>query len=334
MKDNQTVSPFIIEKTYGSGKILFANVAGYFKSVSDSPQKIFPLLGEIPSLTGLDLEKFKKEMGTVTATSPPHYVGNLNATGSVRIESSSLLVSESSGFDISVPQGEQAIFGGSQNQTAMQVTGLQIVGPTTILLNSINLFSALDSQYGYVSLIFPHGFNMTAEISKGSDIQIFTHNNDEMVKIPSDKIQGNQIRIQSLSRVDPSLTPDVVLMREPIIQVNGTTSFDELHANDPKYPTKPLADGVPVTINGTFMAKFSHLDVKPYNPKISITYFKWIKFNGTANVADKPHNIYQRILEIPWTGAMQSELNIGIQLIIPAAAVLTIVAKNVIGKKK
>jgi hypothetical protein len=323
MKDNQRISPFAVEKEYENGKIVFVNTYGYFKSISNLSQQFFLALKEIPSLTDLNLQQSKNETG-VSVIPISRFVGEFNAMGLIQINSSSMIISKSHGFYISTLPDEQGIFGSTQkNKTAIQVTGLQIIGPSTIVMNSTNLSSELNSEYGYMPFIFPRGFNMMIEISNKSGAQIFTDNNDNMIKIPDNKIQDNKIEIQSLSSTDPSLAPDLILMKNPTIYVNGITNFNELHSNDPSDLTKPWAGGVPIMINGTFTAKFSHLDVKPYNLEKSITYFKWLKVNGTTALSPKkPKNI----LEIPWSLVNNSALNTRLQTIIPATAILVILS--------
>ncbi|OLB91162.1 MAG: hypothetical protein AUH25_03295 [Thaumarchaeota archaeon 13_1_40CM_38_12] len=294
-KNNQHVSPFVIENVYGNGKIIFVNTAGYFRSISESPQQFFLDLSAIPTLAGLDLSQ-SKNVHSVSALPPSRFVGNFNASGSIQIKSSSILISKSSGFYISVQHMRRGILDDSQeNQNALQITGLQIVGPATILAYSTNLSSGLNSEYGYIPFTLSNGINMLVEISNESEAQIVTADN-KVIKISDEDIQNDRIEIQSFAKIDPSVAPDLILMKNPTITVKGMTYFNELHSNDPNDLTKPWANGIAVTINGTFEAKFSHLDVKPNNLDKSITYFKWIKVNGTTNVSLKTSN---NILEIP-----------------------------------
>ena len=59
--DSQKVSPFVMEKNYGKGKIIFVNVAGFFDAVSREPEKYFSRLGDIPILAGIEPDNNKNK---------------------------------------------------------------------------------------------------------------------------------------------------------------------------------------------------------------------------------------------------------------------------------
>ena len=92
--DNQKVSPFVMEKNYGKGKIIFVNAAGFFDAVSREPEKYFSRLGDIPLLAGMDPDNNNKyKTNTKLTSSPPTYnLGKLRITGTATINNSSLLL--------------------------------------------------------------------------------------------------------------------------------------------------------------------------------------------------------------------------------------------------
>ncbi len=49
-------SPFVIEREYGNGKFIYANAAGYFHRILDSPKDSFLTLARFPEILGLELE--------------------------------------------------------------------------------------------------------------------------------------------------------------------------------------------------------------------------------------------------------------------------------------
>jgi hypothetical protein len=115
VNNNQTVAPFIIEKKFGEGELIFMNVAGYIDSTYKSPEEFQLVLTDVisPSLsfvvnqalkdnstknknnsadTKYDGIKEDNYPGIVKKMSDIIIVGELKGLGEVKINSSSLLL--------------------------------------------------------------------------------------------------------------------------------------------------------------------------------------------------------------------------------------------------
>jgi len=54
MNNNKIITPFVIHKNYGGGRIIFVNIAGYFDAIINSHGLLFPTLRNIPRIIDLD----------------------------------------------------------------------------------------------------------------------------------------------------------------------------------------------------------------------------------------------------------------------------------------
>jgi hypothetical protein len=84
------VSPFSMEKSYGKGKIILIEAAGYFDAVSMSPEKYFSTLPDLFRFAGIDINT---EGESTDVSFPNSYnIGNITVFGDAIINSSSLLL--------------------------------------------------------------------------------------------------------------------------------------------------------------------------------------------------------------------------------------------------
>jgi hypothetical protein len=90
--NNLTVTPFSIEKDYGKGKIVFADAAGYFDAISQSPDKYFSTLADLPKLFGIYNDKLSDDFVAGNSSFSNYYnLGNITIVGDLTINSSSIL---------------------------------------------------------------------------------------------------------------------------------------------------------------------------------------------------------------------------------------------------
>ena len=87
------VSPFSMEKSYGKGKIVFIEAAGYFDAVSQFPERYFFTLSELPRLFGIPTRNLNSDGESRDVSFSNSYnIGNITIIGDVIINSSSLLL--------------------------------------------------------------------------------------------------------------------------------------------------------------------------------------------------------------------------------------------------
>ena len=91
--NNVIVSPFSMEKNHGKGKIVFVEAAGYFDVVSQSPERYFYTLADLPRLFGISTDNLKANaVARNTSFSNYYNLGNISVFGDMTINSSSLLL--------------------------------------------------------------------------------------------------------------------------------------------------------------------------------------------------------------------------------------------------
>jgi hypothetical protein len=308
------VAPFVIEKKYGNGKIIFVNISGYFKTLSKYSDRFFLTLGSIADFIGLHTEKFTKTV-TLNSAPSPYFIGNLNMSGPVIINSSSLLLSKNyelqvQNISITRQKSTNLFYQSPLNQTNFsntQVRDLKIYGSYNVVINSIDLLyvPSPSSPYNYIQLHLPVGSNITIKLFNGSRAEFFIgeDNNQQPVKVSDGKIEFKGIKSGLLSDITNSIP---VLMKTPEITINKKASFQAVRSNYPDDPTKPWADLWPLEANGQTTLKFEHANNDANNVTRYITYFKWIKVNTDTNKPKEPHG---ELLEIPWQEIINSTIN-------------------------
>ena len=233
INNGHEVAPFVIEKKYGNGKIIFVNISGYFKTLSKYSDRFFLTLGSITDLIGLHAEKFTKTV-TLNSAPIPYFIGDLNMSGPVIINSSSLLLSKNydlyvQNISITKQKSTNLFYQSPLNQTNFnntQVRDLKIYGAYNVVINSIDLsyVPSPSSPYNYIQLHLPVGSNMTIKLSNGSRAEFFIgeDNNQQPVKVSDGRIEFKRIKSGLLSDVTTSIP---VLMKNPEITINKKASF-------------------------------------------------------------------------------------------------------------
>jgi len=285
------VAPFVIEKRLGNGRIIFVNVLGFFNVISDSPNKFFTVLGNIPDLIELDSEKYPK-----TGLNPqrPRFLGTMEGTGKIMITSSELFLSGNS-FYIEPPNQnflEASKKRSSQNdRTYVKIQDLTIYGPFITIINSTSISHLPSSEYGYIALSLPDRFDMTLKLSNHTSARFTVAENGEHVDV-----KGGQINFKGV-HILPDDPRNVILMRNPEITIEGITTFEQLHSYHPTNPVKSWAEGIPLRIEGTTSLKVLHNDYYASQNRQSITYFNWLNIDGNTNVTESSLKTFEVPLE-------------------------------------
>jgi hypothetical protein len=329
LNNGHKVAPFAIEKRYGSGKIIFVNISGYFKSLLNHPDE-FLLIGGIVDLIGLPPEKFTKVI-RMNSAPIPYFTGNLNMYGKVTINSSSLLLYRNNGMYVQnvSTTGQKStsnfFYQSPLTQTDFsntQIRDLKIHGAYDVIINSIGLvyvpLSGLPSNY--IQLDLPTGSNMTIKLLKGSKAEFFVGEDDnpQPIRVSYGKIEFKKMRGTMLP--SDTTTPIPVLMKTPKVTTNNQTSFQAVRSHYPDNPTKPWADLWPFEVMGKTSVEFDHTISDPNNVKRYVTYFKWIQVDTDSNKPRQPHG---KLLEIPWQTIINSSINNKVMVSILAIAIVS-----------
>jgi hypothetical protein len=323
--NSHEVSPFIIEKGYGNGRIIFVNAYGYFNALSEHPGQFFLTIKNLINMIGLKAEN-QTQIVTLNGAPFPYFFGNVTFSGPVKISSSSMELPRNYDFSSeNVLIRKQKDTGSSYHQPNLNQTNfdnvrigsLRLYGYYNVLVNSTNLsyFPSPPLQYGYVSLPLPVGSTMTLNLFNGSRANFFIGKDSQPVEVNGTaKIVFN--RINSLSVSNGSSLSVPAIMKKPEIEVNGETSFPELRSNNPDHPTRfspPWTDFVllPLKAKGEAIVKLDHTVLAVAVPSANsqtqyVTYFKWIKVDTNGN---KPGPPQKYLLAIPWPQVLTSSAN-------------------------
>jgi hypothetical protein len=153
------------------------------------------------------------------------------------------------------------------------IKDIQLSGKYQVIINSsgqLYLPSSL-SQYDYISMSIPSGFNMTLKVFPGASAEFRIYNHTQPIRVTNGQIEFYNIFPLSLD-----VKHILVVLKRPQININGNCSFENLYYLH--YAASPLV------INGRLETKIDHVDYyfdMPNTVKY-ITYLKWIKIHGNA----------------------------------------------------
>ena len=299
-KNGQLVAPFIIKKKYGNGTIAFVNVGGYFKAISQYPDQYFLTLGNIPKLFHLKAEKYGE--GETNKTYLAQFAGDLRASGRILINGSSLTIPENDFYNLTAKQNDNYSTSPSliyeNGSEYVKIHDLNLYGPCSVSINSTNLLYVPSSEFGYATLSFPKGFDLTVKLANGSRAEFNVDDANNTSKVTSTTLQFKGVKIQ------PKHSQNVILMTNPEIMINGSTTFDKLYSTNPIEVTTPWADGVPITIGGRLIINIDHVDNDITDTGTSLTYFRWMAIDEVPDISRSIETI-----DIPWRDIMLSESN-------------------------
>ena len=186
----------------------------------------------------------------------------MELSGTITLDSSSFLMNSETNSSDSFYVERVSISSGSNNITRIfnnaHVINLTLIGEYKIIINSTGpvILPRMGSQHNYFSIQIPAGFNMSMMLSpqRVSSTEILVNNHSAINAIQVSN--GSTIKFYGI-RADSSMDKPVsVLLKSPLITVNGETSFGTANFHFIGYP-KP---GVPLDINGHLQAKLDFVD--------------------------------------------------------------------------
>ncbi|HZE77052.1 MAG TPA: hypothetical protein VE089_00730, partial [Nitrososphaeraceae archaeon] len=308
-KKNEIVSPLAIQKEYYKGKIIFLNVQGYFDAIFNHPSQYFSTLANFPSLIGLKANNYVKEnsLNSISRVLPYRYIGDLIMSGqSVIINSSTLsLTNRSDGVpfyaeSIDITTNHRNYYNNKNNKNQeysmdkretfknVLIKDLKLSGPYQVVINfngSLR-FPMLSSQYDYIAISIPTGFDMTVNLLDGARAE-FTYGNSTRSDIVNNSRDSNEeIHFHKIKPVNSGLNFSSILVKSPEITTYGNASLKEIIGGNI----------VPLKLNGKINAKVDHVDYydstknydnikKPLHTLQYVTFLKWIKSQGNTTTA-------------------------------------------------
>jgi hypothetical protein len=356
MKDDRVVAPFVIEKKYGNGKVVFVNIQGYIAALSKQPNQNLSTLENIMSLISPKGDQFIKKNATLSAIPSSRFIGDIQTSGKVSIRSSSLLLLSNDLYAEEIlirnlkekSDGNDLSYKSSPYKTDVHnihIANLKLYGEYDVVVNTTDLsYSpsiASPLPYGYIKLDVPIGSNITIRLlNNESRAELFLEY-DNPVEVTNGEIELRTINRGDLSYVSSFLTHNnstygtfdhlnvadqsiPVLMKNPELKVNGMVSFRELHSNNPYAPNLPWVSAVPLKVSGETILKFDHVNKDVDNSTRYITYFKWTKVH-----ADTHRPLVKSVsssLEIPWHTIVYSDINREVIMVLVIVANLAIYA--------
>jgi len=263
---NHTIAPFAIEKYFSNGgRIVLVNAEGYFNAISKYPRNFFSL-SKFANLFDLnpakDITSAKDIKYENTAEPIKRFIGNVELSGNITLDSSSFLMNSDTNSSDSFNVERISISSRNNNLTSIfnnvHVIHLTLIGEYKIIINSTGpvTLPRMGSQHNYFSIPIPAGFNMSVMLSpqRVSSTEILVNNHSAINAIQVSN--GSTIKFYGI-RPDSSMDKPVsVLLKNPLITVNGETSFGTPNFYFLEYP-KP---GDPLDINGHLQAKLDFVD--------------------------------------------------------------------------
>jgi Protein of unknown function (DUF1616) len=345
ISNGEGVVPFVIEKVYGNGKIIFVNTSGYFRGLSDSP-KFFSSLSNIPRFIGLTekVEGLSRHVA-LNAAPFPYFVGTLNMSGPVTINSTSLILQPTTSGSFYTEKislinkthdairQENSLVNIGDLKNAHVIRDFRIYGSYSVVLNSNSLLysPSKSTQYSYIPIDVPAGSNMTVELANGSRAEFISGGAVAPIAITGagSEIEFKGIRNGMLDYTRSSLS---ILLKYPEINVIGKARFEHLRSNDPADPAKPWGDTIirplPIEVKGNTVVKLDHLDYSDQifnESKGYTTYFNWIKVHTDGTVHHRPPNLPAgELLRISWPDVINSFSNTSLTLMIITIAALSL----------
>jgi hypothetical protein len=307
-KKNEIVSPLAIQKEYYKGKIVFLNIQGYFDAIFNHPSQYFSTLANFPSLIGLKANNYVKEssLNSVSRALPYRYIGDLIMSGQpVIINSSTLsLTNRSDGvpfytesIDITTNHKNYNNKNNNSTESSMSksetfknvlIKELKLSGLYQVVINfdgSIR-FPILSSQYDYIAISIPAGFDMTINLLDGASAGFTYGNSTRSDVVNNSEYNNEEIHFHKIKPAIPGLNSTSILVKSPEITIHGNASLKKIMG----------ANIVPLKLNGKINAKVDHVDyydgTKNYDSTKKllhtlqyVTFLKWIKSERNTTAA-------------------------------------------------
>jgi hypothetical protein len=349
-KNNQTIAPFAIQKTFpNNGKIVYVNAGGYFNAISGSPRQYLPTLANFSDIIG-----FKKEPKQISSSSQEKatsngFIRNMDLNGKITLNASSLLFGDETSYPYPINALSVDIFNktNSPSITLNNVTlkDLNMIGRYNAIIDFTGRIELPESMSdrSYIGLSIPSDFNMTLKLyPKGlSYIEIITENGTSTNSI---KVNGeSKIQFHNISAYPP-LNYLPIMLKNPEVSINGET--DIINGLQNGFLTKrgTLNTGTPLDIKGQLNARFGFVDnYNQYSKNGTlinyITYLQAVTINNTAPEhnaslslpADFGSLLHDRELLMALQNAIASPSNL---IVVVVLTVLTMITIRLIQRNK
>jgi len=332
--DNNTIAPFAIEKDYSNnGKIILINDKGYFNSIFSNPERYFLTLSNISSILDLNLSKAPNIQNLSTRLKG--YIGNMELSGDVELNSTSFSILNSSGNSYKLGTSKISIYDKNDNLRSYfknsTIENLKLFGKYRVTINSNGTMSlpSGESINDYLGISLPENFNMTVKLLNNySRAEIVTNNHSQHYTI------GNESKIVFSNITAISFNSIPVLVKNPEVKVIGNASFQ--NALFSLLTVRGgLNSGQPLDLQGQLRAKVDFVDhyKEPYQNGTRtkyLTYFQSVimdgKINNYAGPLKLPGDIsYQAKLKqlgIPLRNILISNANVALLTIITLVGVV------------
>jgi len=322
---NETIAPFILEKTFPTGgKIILLNSEAYLHTISNYPKQYLSSLSNISKLLSIDL----LESRAYENTSLPMqgFVGKMNMSGMVTLNTSSLLLNE--GIDMfPINSSRIIIFNKDSNIPRIynnaSIKDLELVGDYHLSINFRGQSELPDStsHNDYIGMQIPTDFNMSTKLGPKSYGHIQIANQDGSVTKSISLYNNSKIEFYKMKAKNP-LNSIPVLVKKPEIKVNGHAYIKKAYLEGFLTGRGGLDIGYPVDLQGQLVANFGFVDNfnQPYHNATKtqyITYLQSLTMDGRLD-HDKeeedvkiPGDIYFKAREkVPLMRILGSPINI------------------------
>ena len=281
--NGKNIAPLAMEKRVGNGKIIFVNAGGYLRSMVTHPQTHdFPTISILTDAMEQDNMrpvgyKLNNKKGIIETDPIPQFYGNsMNVSGEISIKSQSILF----GKDKIDPQTILV----TKNNQSNDVTSTRL-GNTTHLFSDIPLenvklygdysaqfhthnigYNASSWNFGYFVFNLPAGSNLTISLNKDSLARIVSSPGNHISDIIDSKVE-----IKNIS------SPVSVMLKNPIVKIDGNLSFDNIRSHNPNEKNQGWVE-LPyrLEISGNSTIQFDHVSIYDQDPRTYLTYFKWL----------------------------------------------------------
>jgi hypothetical protein len=304
MRDGVRSAPFVLEKTYGNGKLIFVNIEGYYNALNSNPEALAYSAQQVLPLIGIDAIRYQDTLSPSSAPIP-RFVGQANMSGPVRISSDSLMprngdtdlmgdtVRLESITEWSLTRGNPPVGSNktivANSSSLIRITDLAIHGGSNVEIDSAANVKYLPSlsEYNYALIAIPNGSHVKINLLGDAYAEISVENEGTF------KVTGT-IDIAGIGSLESDSL--FVLAKNPRINVQGKTHFSQFYSNDPRNPAVELANGSPLTISGTLNMELHHVGkfIDEFDSLKYVTYVSAMEIDGLVDTGE-----YKNTLRIP-----------------------------------
>ena len=234
--ENTLISPLALIKNVEKGRIIYLDVSPLSQIAGN--QETLNSVTWLRSLLQNYTDISTVNQGVYTRTFYLKNIGNVLAQGEISIETSNMLFDfeNLNVLNLSFSNSSQVI---RSNLTKDDVFGLDVTGfvPLSVTLIGNCTISPIDSA-DYVNLKLKGTMFLQFEITSKNSVKVFSENVNDANKI----FNNCTLLLQTapLSQID-------VILKNPMITVNGTTSFESLYVS---YPYGYQSAGDPALLTG------------------------------------------------------------------------------------